>query len=138
MSADPVLWCEQKQESGAELATPAGAVGSNSGTPATAAAPLFADTPAGPAQPSGWDEVYEGADDGAHRLQAVIAAVPTVAACGAGDIQQQHLCTMFMRQSRTRHQSFMMAWEIYIEQSQRRESRSRGAQMASCRLRAMP
>ena len=29
-----------------------------------AAAPLFADTPAGPAQPSGWDDVYEGADDG--------------------------------------------------------------------------
>lgn len=56
--------CEQKQESGAELATPASAAASNSGMPAVAAAPLFADTPAGPAQPSGWDDVYEGADDG--------------------------------------------------------------------------
>lgn len=85
--------CEQKQESGAELATPAGAAASDSGTPAAPAAPLFADTPAGPAQPSGWDDVYQGADDGAQRLHCQRCNfAPSVASNGTATIQQQHLC----------------------------------------------
>lgn len=52
--------CAQNQESGAVLATPSTAAASVT----KPAAPLFADTPTGPPRPSGWDDVYEGEDNG--------------------------------------------------------------------------
>ncbi len=60
MRAEVDVLCAQKQESGAVHATPSTA----SASVTKPAAPLFADTPTGPPRPSGWDDVYEGEDNG--------------------------------------------------------------------------